>query len=116
MNQNIIRTIESEQLRTDLPNVEVGDTVRVHLLIREGKRQRTQIFEGTVLKLRHGGIRRTITVRKLSSGVGVERVIPIHSPKVEKIEIVTKGRVRRANLGYLRGRVGKAAKVRPRRK
>ncbi|MDO4799652.1 MAG: 50S ribosomal protein L19 [Bacillota bacterium] len=116
MNQNIIKTIEAEQLRQDLPNFNVGDTVKVHLLVKEGKRERTQIFEGTVIKRQNGGIAETFTVRKLSSGVGVEKTIPLHSPKIQKIEVVREGRVRRARLNYLRQRVGKAAKVKDKRK
>lgn len=116
MNQNIIRTIEQEQIRTDLPVINVGDTIRVHLLVKEGKRERTQVFEGIVMKRQNAGIRDNITVRKLSSGVGVEKIIPVNSPKIQKIEVVREGRVRRARLGYLRSRVGKAAKVKERRK
>lgn len=116
MNQNIIRTIEQEQIRTDLPAINVGDTIRVHLLVKEGKRERTQVFEGIVMKRQNAGIRDNITVRKLSSGVGVEKIIPVNSPKIQKIEVVREGRVRRARLGYLRSRVGKAAKVKEKRK
>lgn len=116
MNQNIIRTIEAEQIRTDLPVINVGDTIRVHLLVKEGKRERTQVFEGIVMKRQNSGIRDNITVRKLSSGVGVEKIIPVNSPKIQKIEVVREGRVRRARLGYLRTRVGKAAKVKEKRK
>lgn len=116
MNQNIIRTIEQEQIRTDLPVINVGDTIRVHLLVKEGKRERTQVFEGIVMKRQNAGIRDNITVRKLSSGVGVEKIIPVNSPKIQKIEVVREGRVRRARLGYLRSRVGKAAKVKEKRK
>lgn len=116
MNQNIIKTIEDEQINKDLPKFSVGDTIKVHLLVKEGKRVRTQIFEGTVMKKQGGGIRETVTVRKLSSGVGVEKIIPVNSPKIQKIEVVMEGRVRRANLGYLRNRLGKAAKVRPKRR
>ncbi len=116
MNQNIIRTIEAEQIRTDLPAINVGDTIRVHLLVKEGKRERTQVFEGIVMKRQNSGIRDNITVRKLSSGVGVEKIIPVNSPKIQKIEVVREGRVRRARLGYLRSRVGKAAKVKEKRK
>ncbi|MDO4754145.1 MAG: 50S ribosomal protein L19 [Bacillota bacterium] len=94
----------------------MGDTIRVHLLIKEGKRERAQVFEGIVMKRQNAGIRDNITVRKLSSGVGVEKIIPINSPKIQKIEVVREGRVRRARLGYLRSRVGKAAKVKEKRK
>lgn len=116
MNQNIIRTIEAEQIRTDHPVINVGDTIRVHLLVKEGKRERVQVFEGIVMKRQNAGIRDNITVRKLSSGVGVEKIIPVNSPKIQKIEVVREGRVRRARLGYLRSRVGKAAKVKEKRK
>ncbi|WP_291560254.1 50S ribosomal protein L19 [Clostridium sp. UBA2485] len=107
----LIRAIEAEQLRSDLPNFNVGDTVKVHVRIKEGTRERIQIFEGTVLKRQNGGIRETFTVRRLASGVGVERTFPLNAPIVEKIEVVRKGKIRRAKLFYLRDRVGKAAKV-----
>ncbi|MBU5590836.1 50S ribosomal protein L19 [Clostridium sp. MSJ-4] len=110
----LIRSIESQQIRNDLPNFEVGDTVKVHVKVKEGNRERIQMFEGTVLKRQNGGIRETFTVRRLASGVGVERTFPVNSPIVEKIEIVRKGKVRRAKLFYLRDRVGKAAKVKER--
>jgi large subunit ribosomal protein L19 len=111
MNQNIIKTIENEQLKSDITPFNVGDTVKVHLRVKEGKRERIQIFEGVVLKKQNGGITETFTVRKISYGVGVEKTLPLHSPKIEKIEVVRQGRVRRAKLNYLRSRVGKAAKV-----
>ena len=107
----IIRAIEQEQLRTDLPKFGAGDTVKVHIRIKEGKRERIQIFEGVVLKRQNGGVRETFTVRKISFGVGVEKIFPVHSPGVEKIEVTRKGKVRRAKLNYLRDRVGKSAKV-----
>lgn len=107
----IIKALEQEQLRNDLPEFNVGDTVKVHLKVKEGKRERIQVFEGVVLKRQNGGIRETFTVRKISYGVGVEKTIPVHSPKIEKIEVVRRGKVRRAKLNYLRERVGKAAKV-----
>ena len=107
----IIKNIEAEQLKKDVPQFNVGDTVRVHALIKEGNRERIQIFEGTVLKKQGGSTRATFTVRKASNGVGVEKTWPLHSPIVEKIEVVRKGKVRRAKLFYLRDRVGKAAKV-----
>lgn len=116
MNQNIIKTIENEQLRNDLPEFNVGDTVKVHLKIKEGKRERIQIFEGTVIKRQNGGVGETFTVRKISYGVGVEKTLPLHSPKIEKIEIVREGRVRRAKLNYLRDRLGKSAKVKEKKK
>ena len=108
----IIRAIEQEQLRSDLPNFSIGDTVRVHVKIKEGNRERVQAFEGTVIKKQNGGARETFTVRRLAYGVGVERTFPINSPIIDKVEIVRFGRVRRAKLYYLRDRVGKAAKVR----
>ena len=107
----IIKKIEEEQLKQDLVDFRVGDTVRVHAKIKEGNRERVQVFEGTVLKRQGGGVRETFTVRKTSNGVGVERTWPVHSPSIGKIEIVRRGKVRRAKLTYLRQRVGKAAKV-----
>ena len=98
-------------LKAELPEVKVGDTVRVHVKIKEGERERSQAFEGTVIARKHGGISETFTVRRVSYGVGVERVFPIHSPNIEKVETIRKGRVRRSKLYYLRDRVGKAAKV-----
>ena len=95
----------------DLMQAEVGDTVRVHVHIKEGNRERIQVFEGTVIAKKHGGIEETITVRRISYGVGVEKVFPVHSPSIDKIEVVRNGAVRRAKLYYLRGRVGKGAKV-----
>ena len=109
---NLIQAIESEQLKNAYPEVAIGDFVKVHLKIKEGNRERIQVFEGTVIARKGGGLSETLTVRRLSYGVGVERILPIHSPKIDKIEIVRKGRVRRAKLYYLRDRVGKAAKVR----
>ena len=108
---NIIKELEKEQLRTDLPKLEVGDTVRVFVKVVEGNRERLQNFEGIVIKMQGGGIRETFTVRRVSYGVGVERVFPVNSPFVEKVEVVRKGKVRRAKLFYLRNRTGKAAKV-----
>ena len=107
----IIKNIEAEQLKKDVPQFNVGDTVRVHALIKEGNRERVQIFEGTVLKKQGGSNRATFTVRKLSNGVGVEKTWPLHSPIIDKIEVVRRGKARRAKLFYLRDRVGKAAKV-----
>ena len=109
---NLIQAIESEQLKNAYPDVSIGDFVKVHLKIKEGNRERIQVFEGTVIARKGGGLSEPLTVRRLSYGVGVERILPIHSPKIERIEIVRKGRVRRAKLYYLRDRVGKAAKVR----
>ena len=107
----IIRSIEAEQLRTDVAEFAVGDTVKVYGKIKEGNRERIQIFEGIVLKRQGGSNRETFTVRKMSNGVGVEKTWPLHSPNVEKIEVVRRGKVRRAKLNYLRDRVGKRAKV-----
>ncbi|NLM40753.1 MAG: 50S ribosomal protein L19 [Firmicutes bacterium] len=108
---NIIQTIEQEQLRTDLPEFGPGDTVRVHVKVVEGNNERIQVFEGVVIKRRGGGLRETFTVRKVSQGVGVERTFPLHSPRIDKIEVVRRGRVRRARLYYLRERSGKAARI-----
>ncbi len=108
---NIIREIENEQLKKEITEFNVGDTVRVHAKVVEGSRERIQMFEGTVLKRQNGGARETFTVRRISYGVGVERTWPLHSPRIEKIEVVRYGIVRRAKLNYLRDRVGKAAKV-----
>lgn len=107
----IIKNIEDSQLKAEVPEFNVGDTVKVYGKIKEGNRERIQIFEGTVLKKQGGSNRETFTVRKLSNGVGVEKTWPLHSPNVEKIEVVRKGKVRRAKLNYLRGRIGKRAKV-----
>ena len=107
----IIKNIEAAQLRTDIAEFHVGDTVRVHGKIKEGNRERIQVFEGVVLKRQGGGNRETFTVRKNSNGVGVEKTWPLHSPNVEKIEVVRRGKVRRAKLNCLRERTGKAAKV-----
>ena len=108
---DLIRSIEAEQLKANVDDFNVGDTVRVHNKIREGNRERIQIFEGTVLKRQNGGARETFTVRKNSNGIGVEKTCPLHSPSVDRVEVVRKGKVRRAKLYYLRDRVGKAAKV-----
>ena len=107
----IIKNIEAEQLKKDVPQFNVGDTVKVYGKIKEGNRERIQIFEGTVMKVQGGSNRATFTVRKSSNGVGVEKTWPLHSPNVEKVEVVRKGKVRRAKLNYLKGRVGKKAKV-----
>ena len=107
----IIKSIENEQLKAEVPVFSVGDTVKVYGKIKEGNRERIQVFEGTVIKVQGGSNRATFTVRKASNGVGVEKTWPLHSPNVEKIEVVRKGKVRRAKLNYLRGRVGKRAKV-----
>ncbi|MBR6535578.1 MAG: 50S ribosomal protein L19 [Lachnospiraceae bacterium] len=108
---DIIKNIEAAQLKAEVADFNVGDTVRVHAKVKEGNRERIQIFEGTVLKRQNGGARETFTVRKTSNGVGVEKTWPVHSPIVEKIEVIRRGKVRRAKLNYLRDRVGKKAKV-----
>ncbi|MBQ3281121.1 MAG: 50S ribosomal protein L19 [Eubacterium sp.] len=109
---NVIDQITKEYMKSDIPEFGIGDTVRVHIKIKEGNRERIQVFEGFVLKRQNGGISETFTVRRIASGVGVEKTFPLHSPWVEKIELVRKGRVRRAKLNYMRGRTGKAAKIR----
>ena len=108
---NILDSIAQDYLKNEIPAFNVGDTVKVHVKIKEGNRERIQIFEGFVLKRQNGGIRETFTVRKISNGVGVERTWPVHSPRIEKIEVVRHGKVRRAKLNYLRQRSGKSAKV-----
>ena len=108
---DIIRKIEAEQLKAEVPEFRVGDTVKVYAKVKEGQRERTQVFEGVVLKRQGGSTRETFTVRKFSNGIGVEKTWPVHSPFVDNIEVVRRGKVRRAKLYYLRDRVGKAAKV-----
>ena len=108
---DIIKNIEAEQLKENAPEINVGDTVKVYAKIKEGNRERIQVFEGVVLKKQGGSNRETFTVRKFSNGVGVEKTWPLHSPNVEKVEVVRTGKVRRAKLNYLRGRIGKKAKV-----
>lgn len=108
---DIIKKIEAEQLKENAPEFNVGDTVKVYAKIKEGNRERIQVFEGAVLKRQGGGARETFTVRKTSNGIGVEKTWPIHSPHVEKVEVIRRGKVRRAKLNYLRDRVGKKAKV-----
>ncbi|HSU80268.1 MAG TPA: 50S ribosomal protein L19 [Candidatus Angelobacter sp.] len=112
--QNIINEITKDQLRTDLPEFRPGDTVRVHVKVVEGQRERIQLFEGVVIMRRGGGISETFTVRKISYGVGVERAFPVHSPKIEKLEVIRRGKVRRAKLYYLRNLRGKAARIKSR--
>lgn len=112
---DLIRLIEEEQLRSDIPVFRPGDTVRVHLKIREGTRERVQMFEGVVIARRSGGLRETMTVRRVSYGVGVERTFLLHSPRIERIEVIRRGKVRRAKLYYLRGLRGKAARIKERR-
>jgi len=111
---NAIQLVEQKNLKAEKPQFNVGDTVRVHVRVIEGKRERIQMFEGLVMKKQHGGVNETFTVRKISSGVGVERTFPIHSPKVDAVDVIRRGKVRRAKLNYIRGRVGKAAKVKER--
>ena len=111
LNPTIIKQLESEQLKADVSKFNVGDLVRVHAKIVEGTRERIQVFEGTVIKRQNGGLRETFTVRKFSGKIGVEKTWPVHSPRVERIEVVRRGVVRRAKLFYLRDRVGKKAKV-----
>jgi large subunit ribosomal protein L19 len=110
-----IRAIERQQIREDLPTLEVGDNVKVHYRIKEGDRERIQVFQGDVIRLQGAGARETFTVRKVSFGIGVERTFPVHSPKIAKLEVMRHGVVRRAKLYYLRDRVGKAARLRERR-
>lgn len=109
---NIIQAVTEEYKRNDIPAFNVGDTVKVHIKIKEGSRERVQLFEGFVLKKQNGGISETFTVRRIASGIGVEKTFPINSPKIDKIEVVRKGDVRRAKLNYMRSRTGKAAKIR----
>ncbi|NEO69060.1 50S ribosomal protein L19 [Moorena sp. SIO3H5] len=112
--QEIIRSLEAEQLKEKLPTIYVGDTVRVGVRIKEGNKERVQPYEGTVIAMRNGGINETITVRRIFQGVGVERVFLLHSPKIANIKIVRRGKVRRAKLYYLRDRVGKATRIKQR--
>ena len=112
---DIIKKIELENMKAEKPAFNVGDTVRVHVKVIEGKRERIQMYEGIVIKKQHGGVNETFTVRKISSGIGVERTFPIHSPKIEAVDVIRRGKVRRARLFYLRDRVGKAARVKERR-
>ena len=111
---DLMKALTSQYMKQELPEVQVGDTVRVHVKIKEGSRERIQIFEGTVIAKKHGGLEETFTVRRTSYGVGVERVFPVNSPFVEKVDVVRRGKVRRAKLFYLRERTGKAAKVKAR--
>ena len=108
---DLIKELNKEALQKEITNVQVGDTIRVHVKVKEGSRERIQVFEGTVIAKKHGGIEETITVRRISYGVGVEKVFPVHSPSIDHIDVVRRGKVRRAQLYYLRGRVGKGAKV-----
>ena len=108
---DLIKELNKETLQNEVPSVQIGDTVRVHVKVKEGSRERIQVFEGTVIAKKHGGIEETITVRRISYGIGVEKVFPVHSPSIATLEVVRSGDVRRAKLYYLRGRVGKGAKV-----
>ena len=108
---DLMQTFTQKHLKAEAPQVQVGDTIRVHLKVKEGNRERIQVFEGTVIAKKHGGIEETFTVRRISYGIGVEKVFPVHSPAIEKIKLVRHGKIRRAKLYYLRGRVGKAAKI-----
>jgi len=113
---NPMELVEREQLRTDLPDFRVGDTVRVYVKIIEGEKERVQLFEGVVIRNKRGGIRSTFTVRKISYGIGVERIFPTHSPRIDRIDILSRGKVRRSKLFYLRGLKGKAARIRGEKK
>ena len=108
---DLMQSFTQKHLKAEPPEVTVGDTVRVHLKVKEGHRERIQIFEGTVIAKKHGGIEETFTVRRISYGIGVEKVFPLHAPSIEKVEVVRHGKVRRAKLYYLRDRVGKSAKI-----
>jgi large subunit ribosomal protein L19 len=112
---SILEALENEQMRTDIPDFKPGDTVKVHARIKEGEKERTQVFQGVVIRKRKGGTGGTFTVRKISYGVGVERIFPLHSPSLDRVEIVSRGRVRRSRLYYLRGLKGKAARIKERR-
>ena len=109
-----LKMISESSMKQEVPEVAIGDTVKVHVRIKEGDKSRIQIFEGTVIAMKHGGISRTFTVRRVAHGCGIERVFPLHSPSVEKVDVIRNGKVRRAKLYYLRDRVGKAAKVKSR--
>lgn len=111
---DLIKELNKEVLERELPQVQIGDTVRVHVKVKEGSRERIQVFEGIVIAKKHGGIEETFTVRRISYGIGVEKVFPVHSPSIQTVEVVRNGKVRRAKLYYLRDRVGKGAKVKER--
>ncbi len=113
---NPVEMVEREQLRTDLQDFRVGDTVKVHVKIVEGEKERIQLFEGVVISKKRGGIRSTFTVRKISYGIGVERVFPLHSPRIDRVDVISRGKVRRAKLFYLRGLKGKAARIKGQKK
>ncbi len=109
---DLVKVLSEQHIKSDLPKLAIGDTVKVHAKIKEGNRERIQVFEGTIIAMKHAGINRTVTIRRISYGVGVEKTFLVNSPNIAKFEVVRHGRVRRAKLYYLRGRVGKAAKVR----
>ena len=113
---DLVKALNSQYMKEELPEVKVGDTVRVHVRIKEGARERIQVFEGTVIARKHGGIGETVTVRRISYGVGVERIFPLHSPFIDHIELVTEGSVRRSRLYYLRDLKGKAARIKPKKR
>jgi large subunit ribosomal protein L19 len=113
---DLLKAVESEQLRDDLPDFSVGDRVRVHIKVVEGEKERTQAFEGTVIAIKHGGMNETFTVRRVSYGEGVERIFPLNSPSIDRIDILTRGSTRRAKLYYLRGRSGKGSRIREARR
>lgn len=113
--QAILDSVVTPYKKDDVPEIKPGDTVRAHVKVREGGKERIQVFEGTVIAVRHGGIAKNVTVRKMSSGIGVERTFPVHSPNVAKFEVVRRGKVRRAKLYYLRDKVGKAARIEEKR-
>ena len=115
MDSSILRELTSDQLKTDIPAFGAGDTVRIHVRVIEGDKERTQVFEGTVIQRKGSGIQETFTVRKISQGIAIERIFPMHSPRISKIERMREGRVRRARLFYLRGRKGRAARIREKR-
>lgn len=111
---DIIKALEQQQIKADVPKLEIGDYLRVHVKVKEGNRERLQAFEGTVIALKGAGLKETFTVRRISYGVGVERIFPVNSPRIDHIDVIRKGKVRRAKLYYLRERVGKASKVKER--
>ncbi|MCD4751410.1 MAG: 50S ribosomal protein L19 [Thermoanaerobaculales bacterium] len=113
---DLVREVSQQYLKSDLPDFRAGDTVKVHVRLKEGEKERIQVFEGLVIARKHGGIAETFTVRKISSGIGVERIFPLHAPSVAKIEVVRMGQVRRAKLYYIRGRRGKATRIKERRR
>ncbi len=115
MAMGVVEILQREQMREDIPAFRIGDTVKVHVKIREGEKERIQVFEGVVIRRRKGQLNATFTVRKVSYGVGVERIFPVHSPQIDRIEILRRGRIRRSRLYYLRQRVGKAARIQEKR-